>query len=286
MEDAHEIPIDGILDLHTFRPAEVKDLVPEYLRACREKGILDVRVIHGKGTGTLRATVRAILERSPEVASFGPAPVEAGGWGATVVRLKAKAGPRGASMRARWTKTDDVLVHDARIFRLRRAAYRRDGGSGRDPEVRSYHYFDSADWANVIPLTPDRKVVLIRQFRIGIGDIVLETPGGMVDPGDAAPLDAAKRELLEETGYGSDDLEPIGHSHPNPATQNNTIWFFVARGVRKLGGQSLDPGEDIETELVDLKDIDRLIESGEITHALVLNAFDFLRRKHPEYWRP
>ena len=189
-------------------------------------------------------------------------------------------------MKSRWTKTGDALIQDARIFRLRGATYRRDRGPGLTPEVREYHYLDSADWANIVPLTEDRKVVLIRQFRIGIGDVALETPGGMVDPGDAGPLEAARRELVEETGYGSEDLEMIGRSFPNPAIQNNTIWFFVARGVRKIGGQRLDPGEDIETELVGLEEVDRLIAEGRIAHALVLNAFDFLKRKHPEYWRP
>jgi dsDNA-specific endonuclease/ATPase MutS2 len=83
-----ELPIDGILDLHTFRPREVKDLVPDYLTECRERGILEVRIIHGKGTGALRQTVHAILSRLPEVASFGLAMEEAGGWGATIVTLR------------------------------------------------------------------------------------------------------------------------------------------------------------------------------------------------------
>ncbi len=83
-----EIPIDGVLDLHTFRPGDVKELLPEYLAACREKGILRVRVIHGKGSGTLRKTVHSILGRLPLVASFRTAGEDAGGWGATIVILK------------------------------------------------------------------------------------------------------------------------------------------------------------------------------------------------------
>jgi DNA-nicking Smr family endonuclease len=82
-----EFPIDGTLDLHTFLPSDVKDLVPEYLRACREKGILDVRIIHGKGTGALRRTVHTVLERLSEVESFRTAG-DRSGWGATLVRLK------------------------------------------------------------------------------------------------------------------------------------------------------------------------------------------------------
>ena len=89
-QDPIEYPIDGILDLHTFRPSEVKDLIPEYLEACRERGILQVRIIHGKGSGTLRRTVQAILSRLPEVSSFQSADEEVGGWGATIVTLKSQ----------------------------------------------------------------------------------------------------------------------------------------------------------------------------------------------------
>jgi len=88
LKDPIEYPIDGILDLHTFRPNEIKDLIPEYLSACRRRGILQIRIIHGKGRGTLRRTVQAILQRIPEVSSFRPAAEEEGGWGATVITLR------------------------------------------------------------------------------------------------------------------------------------------------------------------------------------------------------
>ncbi|HYG21543.1 MAG TPA: Smr/MutS family protein [Verrucomicrobiae bacterium] len=88
MDDPIELPIDGVLDLHTFRPREVGELVPDYLAACLAKGILQVRIIHGKGTGQLRTRVHAILARHPDVLSFTLDHPELGGWGATLVKLR------------------------------------------------------------------------------------------------------------------------------------------------------------------------------------------------------
>ncbi len=88
MDEPIKLAIDGVLDLHTFQPREVKELIPDYLIVCREKRILQVRIIHGKGTGALRDTVHAILRRMPEVVSFRLAGDEGGGWGATLVLLK------------------------------------------------------------------------------------------------------------------------------------------------------------------------------------------------------
>ncbi len=82
-----QLPIERELDLHTFSPKDIKELVPAYLQACREKGLLEVRIIHGKGIGNLRRTVHAILARSSEVASFALATEAFGGWGATIVHL-------------------------------------------------------------------------------------------------------------------------------------------------------------------------------------------------------
>jgi DNA-nicking Smr family endonuclease len=88
LDQLTELPITDVLDLHSFRPAEVPDLVRDYLDAAYEKGLRHLRIIHGKGIGVQRQTVRTLLERDPRVEAFGDAPLEAGSWGATWVRLR------------------------------------------------------------------------------------------------------------------------------------------------------------------------------------------------------
>jgi DNA-nicking Smr family endonuclease len=90
MDEPTELPIDGVLDLHAFQPRDVKPLVNDYLDECRERGILDVRIIHGKGIGMLRDTVHTVLRGRPDVEDFRLADETRGGWGATLVRLRAR----------------------------------------------------------------------------------------------------------------------------------------------------------------------------------------------------
>lgn len=87
-DDPVDLPIDGVLDLHAFDPKDVKDLVPAYIEECLLHGITELRIIHGKGTGTLKGIVHGLLEKNPHVASFSDAGMGGGGWGATAVRLK------------------------------------------------------------------------------------------------------------------------------------------------------------------------------------------------------
>ncbi len=87
MTDPVELPIDGTLDLHTFHPRDVKTLVPDYLEICRQRGIHEIRIVHGKGTGALRRTVHAILDRTPGIKFYRLAGGDRGSWGATIVSL-------------------------------------------------------------------------------------------------------------------------------------------------------------------------------------------------------
>jgi 8-oxo-dGTP pyrophosphatase MutT (NUDIX family) len=127
----------------------------------------------------------------------------------------------------------------------------------------------------VVALTQDDSVVMVRQYRFGIRAATLEIPGGMLD-GDEDPTDAARRELLEETGFACDHIEPLARTLPNPAIQNNVCHIALATGCRRVAEPALDEREDIEVLTRPLAEVPRLISNGEISHALVIVAFHHL----------
>jgi 8-oxo-dGTP pyrophosphatase MutT (NUDIX family) len=155
-----------------------------------------------------------------------------------------------------------------RVFSIRTDTAR----SPRTGTEHDFYVIETGDWVNVIPLTSDRRVVMVKQYRHGSKQVTLEIPGGLVDPGDT-PEGAASRELLEETGYEAEDLEQIGAVNPNPAIFNNRCYTFIARNVRKTGEPMPDQTEDIEVVLIPVADIPELIRKGEIDHAIVITAF-------------
>ena len=144
--------------------------------------------------------------------------------------------------------------------------------SPRTGREHDFYIIESGNWVNVIPLTSDHQVVMIRQYRHGSREITLEIPGGLVDPGYTSE-EAAARELLEETGYQTKTFEEIGVVSPNPAIFNNRCYTFLAQRVEKVGNPSFDQTEDIEVVLIPLADIPNLIVKGEIDHAMVITAF-------------
>lgn len=168
-----------------------------------------------------------------------------------------------------WPLLASEVLHAFPIYRLRRDSRR----SPRTGKVHSFLVLDAKDWVNVVPVTPEGNVVLIRQFRHGTGSFVLEVPGGMVDPADPSPEQAARRELLEETGYTAERFHYLGFVYPNPAIQNNRCHTFLAEPARRAQAQHLEGSEDIEVLELPYDRIDGLIERREITHALVLTAF-------------
>jgi len=167
-----------------------------------------------------------------------------------------------------WELLDERRVLEASIFAISKVRARSER-SGRE------HAFDilaAPDWVNVIALTDAGRAVLIRQYRHGTREVTIEIPGGQVDPGET-PLEAARRELDEETGYRSAHWEQIGAVDPNPAFQTNTTYTFLARDARPAGVQHLDDNEEIEVEELPLDDVPALFAAGQIRHALVMCAF-------------
>lgn len=135
-----------------------------------------------------------------------------------------------------------------------------------------FYVIETQDWVNIIPLTSDHRVVMVRQYRHGSREVTLEIPGGLVDPGDT-PEGAAARELMEETGYQAEEVVEIGVSNPNPAIFNNRCYTFIARNVTKARDPMPDQTEDIEVVLIPLVDIPKLIRKGKIDHSIVISAF-------------
>ena len=171
-----------------------------------------------------------------------------------------------------WERLASEIAYTCRIFAVRRdrARFSRDQGE------HDFHVLETGDWVNVVPITPANEVVMVRQFRHGVRDCTLEIPGGMVDPEDPSTLVAARREMVEESGYDSERVEPLGVIHPNPAIQSNRCHSFVAWDVERRHDPRFDSTEETEVVLVPLGDVPDLIRAGDITHALVVVAFHWL----------
>lgn len=133
--------------------------------------------------------------------------------------------------------------------------------------VPEYFVLEYPNWVNIVALTEDNRVILVRQYRHGVEESVLEIPGGVIDEGEDS-LTAAKRELLEETGYRFNSFEMLCDLFPNPATSNNITTTYLARGGKKVQEQELDSQEDIEVILKSPSEVKKLLLKNEFGQAL------------------
>jgi 8-oxo-dGTP pyrophosphatase MutT (NUDIX family) len=162
-------------------------------------------------------------------------------------------------------------AHDYGIFRTAFV-------DGHHPQVerpKRFSVIECTDWVNVIALTAEQQVVLVRQFRAGTASVCLEIPGGMVDAGEEAAA-AAARELFEETGYRAASWQRLGAVAPNPAIFGNQLHIFLAEGAYRAGAAEPEGSEVIDVELLPLSEVWRAIREGVIEHALVVAAFAHL----------
>lgn len=172
----------------------------------------------------------------------------------------------------RWRKLDSRTVASTRIFDVESVDFQHPDHA----EPRDFFVINAPDWVNVVALTPQEELVLVRQFRFGTNDLSLETPGGVVDAGED-PLVTGVRELREETGFVGTSARVLAVVHPNPAIQSNRCHIVFIEGAEQSAALAWDPNEEFEILVVPVAEALARAQRGEITHALALNAlFYFL----------
>jgi len=177
----------------------------------------------------------------------------------------------------KWNIVSSEQLESNRIFSVRKDT----SVSPINGNEHDFFVIEAPDWINVIALTENDEVVLIEQYRHGNQSVTVEIPGGMIDPGEE-PLETAKRELLEETGYAGENWVQIGEVLPNPAIQSNRCFTFLATNCKKIGQTNFDTTEYIITYARPYSEIPKLVSQGKITHSLVIAAF-YWYRLHKEF---
>jgi ADP-ribose pyrophosphatase len=179
-----------------------------------------------------------------------------------------------------WKRKSDHVAYDCGFFQV----HVRQSASPVTGKEHPFYVLHTWDWVNVIALTQDGKIPMVYQYRHGSNELSLEIPGGAVDHKDGHALEAAKRELLEETGYEAKEWHSLGKLKPNPAILDNTCHIYLAMGAEKVSELDLDEAEELEVRLHDLVEVKQMIQQGQMQHALVVAAFelfDLFQKSNP-----
>lgn len=166
-----------------------------------------------------------------------------------------------------WQRLDSEYGPELPLFRVRLDSLQHPVSA----EEFKRLVLEAPDWVTVVAVTTDQEIVMVEQYRFGVGELTTEPIGGLVDPGEES-LDAAKRELLEETGFGGGQWQFLGSVQANPAIHNNLCYHWLAEGVERIQDPSPDSGEAIQVHLMTLDDIKECIANGRLKHPLGLSA--------------
>ncbi|MFD2525300.1 NUDIX hydrolase [Flavihumibacter stibioxidans] len=173
-----------------------------------------------------------------------------------------------------WTTLSTEYISNHIYFTARRDRCQREDGTIVDP----YFVVEMPTSATALAVTADNKVLMVRQYRHPINDVIMELPGGFVDPGEDFPT-AMKRELLEETGYSFEKVEWVGRVAANPGVLNNFTELFLATGGIKTQDQELDHNEEIEVVEITMDELQQMIMKQEMVQALHLSCVFFALQK-------
>lgn len=166
-----------------------------------------------------------------------------------------------------WRRVRSETGPDLKLFRVRYDWME----NPRNQKTLKRTVLESVDWVNIVAVTPQNRIIVVRQYRFGTGRITTEIPGGMVDSGETSEQ-AAARELQEETGYTSSDWQYLGAVEPNPAFQDNLCHHWLALDVEKTEKTDFDDGEDIVVAALSIEEIRSEIKAGYLRHSLALTA--------------
>ena len=166
-----------------------------------------------------------------------------------------------------WVIEKRVSMFRTGIFELKKLSCTHPGKN----ESHDFFIINAPDWINMVALDTEGRFITVNQHRLGTDARTIETPAGLIEPGED-PLDAARRELLEETGYEAESITLMKKLSANPAIMNNYIYFYRATGCRRVAEQDLDRAEDIEVRLYPERQIRAMLENGDIDHSIIVTA--------------
>ncbi len=164
-----------------------------------------------------------------------------------------------------WKVVSSMYLAQEPWFTVRKDHVEMTNGS----QIPSYYVFEYPTWVNVIAVTKEQQFVMIRQYRHGIGKVSYELCAGVCDATDATPLESAKRELLEETGFGGGNWKEWMVICPNPSTHTNYTHCFLATDVEKIQSSALEQTEDLSVHILSLQEVRALLENNKIPQALM-----------------